>query len=92
MGVGANGRKPPRVKEVIRVEAERLRDDEHEKEDLFNTNCLLFTGKLIVILFVSYQLLQIFGKHWIKEIREKFSIDSSSKMSILPPKEKMVCL
>lgn len=52
--------------------------------------CLMAAGKIVVTLVIAYQVLQLMGRHFMKEYRERLFIDESMRRNVLPPNETLV--
>ena len=61
-----------------------------EEEGSISFHCLIVAGKVLLILLIAYQILQIMGKHVLKEIRQNLTIDESNKSNLLPAFESLV--
>lgn len=62
-----------------------------EKEmEITSLNCLMALGKVIIMSVIAYQVLQLTGKHVVKEYRERLFVDESIRRNILPANESMV--
>lgn len=61
-----------------------------QREASATSHFLLTAGKILLILIIAYQVLQIMGKHVMKEVRERMTIDESVRENLLPINETLV--
>ena len=52
--------------------------------------CLIAAGKILVVLIIAYQVLQLMGRHFIQEYKERIFVDDSLRKNILPANESLV--
>lgn len=63
---------------------------EKEMEMGPNLYCLMAAGKILVTLVIAYQVLQLMGRHVMKEYRERLFVDESMRRNVLPANESLV--
>lgn len=61
-----------------------------EQPSLLNSSCLAASGKILVTLIIAYQVLNLMGKQFLKEYKQKLFIDESVRRNVMPSKEPMV--